>query len=123
MKPLFILSLFLLSLNGHSQIYTSSYTQTWPDIFKTDIENINRSISFEENTITMATENTKGKEIEVFYIQKIEESSKATEYFCLTSKDEQIIIIKPVRKELHIIDIFRPSVKTGEQIQLRLHLN
>ena len=121
--PLLILCCFL-SFYGHCQsIYTSSFTQTWPTIFNSRVEEVNKTISFEDNTITLATETPLGKEFELFYIQRISENNGATQYFCLNSKEQPITVILPSPENLRFIDIYRPSLKTREEVQYRLHLN
>ena len=113
---------FLPTISFGQSVFTSSYTQTWPTIFNSKVEKINHSISFEENSISLATEKRSGKEIETFYIREIQQKNGATEYFCLTRDNRKLTVIKPLRK-LKYIDIYRPSARTGEEVQLRLHLN
>ncbi|NJY62523.1 hypothetical protein HC174_07090 [Salinimicrobium sp. CDJ15-81-2] len=123
MKWCFCLISCLFFISAFSQsTYTSSYTQTWPTIFNTHVEEVKRSISFEENAIILATETKSGKEMETFLIRNIEQNDEITEYSCLTRDNYRITILKPLRN-LMFIDIYRPSAKSGEEIQLRLHLD
>ena len=123
MKWCFCLISCFLAFSAFSQsIYRSSFTQTWPTIFNSRVEEVKRSISFEENAIILATETKSGKEIETFLIRKIEQNDEVTEYSCLTRENYGITIIKPLRN-LMFIDIYRPLAKTGEEVQLRLHLD
>lgn len=118
-----IILCFLSWVSTGQNLYTSSYTQTWPTIFNSRIVEKKHSISFEENAIVLATETPIGKEIETFYIQEILETNGATEFHCLTGDNQLLTIVKPAREKIHFIDIFRRSPKSGEEIQIRLHLN
>ena len=114
---------FLLSAAVYSQsVYSSSLTQTWPTIFNSKVDHIYHTISFEENAIILSTQTKSGKQIETLYIQKIAENNDATIYSCVTNSKERITIVKPLRN-FSYIDIYRPSPKTGEEIQFRLHLD
>ena len=123
MKKILTLIFFITPIFCWSQqTFTSSYTQHWPTIFTSEIEQINRSIAFEENAISLVSENKSGKEIETFYIRKINERENAIFYTCLNSLNQQVTIVKP-NTALRFIDIYRLSSKSGEEEQIRLHLN
>ncbi len=118
----YIISCFYIFPVFSQSIYTSSYTQTWPTIFNSKVEKIDHRISFEENAISLAKETGSGKEIETFFIQEIQQNEISVKYICLTRGNEKVMVVKPLRK-LTYIDIYRPSAKTGEEVQFRLHLN
>lgn len=115
----------LLSFYGQCQnIYTSSFTQTWPTIFNTKIEENTRSIFFEANSITLISETITGKEVEIFYIQKIDEANGVIEFSCITKDKQRIrLVFTGHPGNVKFIDIFRFSLKTGEEEQMRLHLD
>ncbi|WP_424493616.1 hypothetical protein [Salinimicrobium sp. GXAS 041] len=110
----------LLAWNQH--VYDSPVTQTWPSIFKSNYQEIKRTIAIEENAIILSTENSKGKEFEILYIRKIERSNEEIIYKCRTSGNKDATVIIPAVGTVNRIDLYKASAKTGEEIQYRFHI-
>ena len=123
MKNLYLILLFLLPFVCSAQsVYTSHVTQTWPTIFNTDYQKIERTISIEENAVSIGTQTKRGKEFQLYYIQEIDVENKALTYYCLTGNNERVTIKIPSEGKRGFIDLFRKSRKTGEEVQERYHL-
>ncbi len=122
MKTIQILILICPLLAWTQKVYNSPVTQTWPSIFKSNYQEINRTIAFEENAIILGTENFKGKEFETLYIRKIERTDEEIIYTCRTSGNKSATVIIPAVETVNRIDLFKASSKTGEEIQYRFHI-
>ena len=123
MKSLYLILLFLLPFFCSAQsVYTSRITQTWPTIFNTEYHQIERTISIEENAISIGTQTTRGKEFQLYYIQKIDLENNALTYYCLTGGNERVTIKVPSEGKGGFIDLFRKSRKSGEEVQERYHV-
>lgn len=114
-----ILNSFML---GAQEVYKSSITQTWPSIFKSDYQEINRTISFEENAIIIGTEVSRGKEFEILYIREVVVDDGNLVYKCMTANNNSVTIAIPAKGMVHKIDLYRKSPKSGEEIQMRFHV-
>ena len=105
------------------QVYFSPYTQSFPTGLASEIEDINRRITFEPNTITIATETEQGKEIEVLSIEATDYVNENIVFLCQDRSKRKITIAVPEQQEkVEIIDYYYRSPKTNEEVQLRFHV-
>ena len=122
MRILFLI-MFLMSSTAWSQkVFTSPYTKSWPNIFQSRIDEINRSISIGHSEIVIITRTPKAKEVETLQVEKIEEKNTTIVFYCLTRTGQSAKVIVPNKKEIKLIDVFKPSEKTGEEEHLRFYV-
>lgn len=121
----YILGLLLLfSCLSHGQItYTSTYTQLWPSIFRTEYQEVKRSITVEAGSITIASQTAGGKDIQELLIQDIHLNDENMVYTCITKDRRKVILIIPPRERIKFIDMYKTLPDTGEEIQLRFLLD
>ena len=123
MTKLILLLVLLFPLLASGQIvFHSPYTQTWPTIFTSEIEEVNRRISFEPNTITIATETENGKDIEVLTVQNVVQYEGKVSIFCTTRNNQNVTIALPEQERVEIIDYYSQDPKTKEEYQLRFYV-
>lgn len=124
MRKLGFLFFLLFTRTLFAQVtYTSYYTQSFPTIFTTEIMDVNRTIIFESETITITTEVEGGKEIEVLDIEKHDLTNGAFTFFCKNRNNRNITIAIPDnQEEIELIDYYYRSPKTNEKIQLRFYV-
>ncbi|MBZ9731423.1 hypothetical protein LB467_17180 [Salegentibacter sp. JZCK2] len=114
-----ITPLFLLG----QEVYYSPFTETYPTIFTSKFENIERRIVFEPDEVTIVTETQRGKDIEVLNIQEIKFVDNRLILQCQNRSKRKVTIILPEEQEqLFYIDYYYRSPKTNEEIQIRLHV-
>ena len=124
MKRFIIISFLLFTgvASGQS-IFYSFFTRTYPTIFTSKIENIERRITFEPNTITIATQTELGKEIETLIIQATDYTDDKIVILCRNRSNQKITIVIPDHQEtIRLIDYFYHSSKTNEETQLRFYV-
>lgn len=120
---LFPIFLFVSLTASGQQVFYSPFTHTYPTIFTSKIEDVNRRITLEPNTITIATETEEGKEIEILAIQATEIINGNFVFLCQNRSKQKITIAIPEGQEqIEIIDYFFRSPKTNEEIQLRFYV-
>lgn len=122
-KVIFLLFLFTLPAGAQELILHSPLTQTSPERFPSKIEEIDRTIFFNSSSITISTVTTEGKEFESFDVQEISSIEKGVVFFCLSGNKENITIIIPHREKIEIIDLYRRSPETGEEVHVRFHVD
>lgn len=112
MKILLIIFINLLTCIIYGQTYTSPLTQHFPS---SEIETINRVISFEPETITITSGTPRGEDVQVFTIlQKedriIDSIGTSTVYTC-TSLDGRFTtyLILPKVETPEFIDAIQPK--------------
>lgn len=103
-------------------VYTSPFTHTYPNIFTSSIEDVNRNITFEPNTITIATETAQGKEIEILTVREVLHYEGKVSMFCTTRNNRHVTIALPEQERVEIIDYFSQDPKTKEDYQLRFYV-
>lgn len=119
----FLLILFFFSSFGWSQeVFKSPYTESWPNIFQSRIDQVNRSISIGHSEIVIITEKEQFKEVETFKVEAVEEKNFTMVFYCLTRSGKTAKVIVPKKNEIEFIDVFKPSEKTGEEQQLRFYV-
>lgn len=124
MKYLAIILFLLSSSTSWTQVaqFTSLVTQTWPTLFTTDFEEVDRSIFFNIEEVTITTTTATGKDFEVFQILSVESIKGDLKFNCTNRNNTQkITIILP--EEQNFIDIYELSLTTGEEIQTRIHVD
>lgn len=122
MRILFLFLFLTSSLGWSQEVFKSPYTQSWPDIFNSRIDEVDRSISVGHSEIVIITQKDNIKEVETFVVQKIIEKNNVVVFECLTKEREPARVIIPLKKEIDIIDVFKPSEKTGEEEHLRFYV-
>ncbi|SDL72133.1 hypothetical protein SAMN04488034_10919 [Salinimicrobium catena] len=114
---------FLSTLTWGQETYTSPLTQYWPTLFTTEFKEVNRKIFFDPNSITIISETAEGKEIEIFHIQEVKIIEDTFTYFCLTKNKRKVTIAVPQQERVEIIDLYRLSLESGEEVQFRFHVD
>ena len=123
MRIFTILITFFFTGTIFSQVsYISYFTQSYPTIFTAEIQKVERRITFEPKTITIATEVDGGKEIEVLKIVGHDMESEAFTFFCESRNGKKITISIPRQEKVEIIDYYYRSPDTSDEIQLRFHV-
>ncbi|GHA33654.1 hypothetical protein GCM10007103_14010 [Salinimicrobium marinum] len=125
MKGYLIILLFFSSLSTASgQIsFTSPVTQYWPNLFTTDFKEIDRSIWIGNEEISIISESLQGKEVEVYKIHSLENEEQKIIFHCTSRSGSPVTFVVPYRDSFSTIDLYRISVKTGEEVQIRFHLD
>lgn len=123
MRFLFLL-LFFISSVGYSQtIFLSPYTESWPDVFRSRIDEIDRSISIGHSEIVIITDTQEGKRVETLLVESMKENNLTVVFRTRTKEDgKPAMVIVPTKNKIRIIDIFKPSPKTGEEEHLRFYV-
>ena len=104
------------------EVYYSPFTETYPNIYRSEFEKINRRIVFEPNDVTIVTETQRGKDIEVLNIQEIKFVDNRLLLQCQNRSKRKVRIILPEEQEqLFYIDYYYRSPTTNEEIQIRFH--
>ena len=103
-------------------VYSSPFTHTYPTIFSSKIEKVNRRISFEPNTVTITTDTEQGKEIEILTVQEVVHYEGKVSIFCTTRNNQHVTISLPVQERVEIIDYYSEDPKTKEEYQLRFYV-
>ncbi len=123
MKTLCLIFIFIPFYLFGQDVYYSPFTETFPNIFRSEFEKINRRIVFEPNEVTIVTETKKGKDIEVLNIQEIRNVDDKLILLCQNRSKRKVTISLPEEQEqLFYIDYYYRSPTTNEEIQIRLHL-
>ena len=123
MRILFLIMFFVSSSSVWcQQVFTSPYTESWPNIFQSRIDEINRSISIGHSEIVIITKTAKAKEVETLQVEKVEEKNTTVIFYCLTRSGQPAKVIVPNKMEIELIDVFIPSEETGEQEHLRFYV-
>ena len=109
---------------GQQVNFSSSYTQTWPTLFTTEVEDVDRSIWIDAYEIIIITEVQDGKDIEKLQIEQYEEGETTNTFYCTAGNSgESVTVVIPAEGQIRTIDLYRISPKTREEIQIRLHVN
>jgi hypothetical protein len=124
-KIFLIILLFFSSLSAATgQIsFTSPVTQYWPGLFTTDFKEINRSIWITDEEVSIISETLQGKEVEVYKIRSLEDEEHKIIFHCTSRSGRPVTFIVPYKSGFSTIDLYQVSEKTGEEIQLRYHLD
>jgi len=123
MKLLCFLLLLVPSYFLGQEIYHSSLTETYPNIYRSEFKWVDRRIVFEPNDVTIVTETKQGKDIEVLNIQETQVVDDRLVLICKNRSKRKITIVFPKEKEEFLyIDYYYRSLTTNEEIQVRLHI-
>lgn len=122
-KVIFVLFLFTLPAGAQELIFHSPLTQTSPEDFPFQFEEIERVLFFDGHSITITTATSEGKDFESFNIQEISSLEQGLVFFCLSGNEEKTTIIIPHQKKIEIIDLYRRSPETGEEVHVRFHVD
>ena len=124
MKTLCIIFLFIpFYLLGQEEVYYSPLTETYPNIYRSKFENIERRIVLEPNDVTIVTETQRGKDIEILNIQETRIVDKRLRLICTNRSKRKIKIVFPREQEEFLyLDYYYRSTPTNEEIQIRIHL-
>lgn len=122
-KVIFVLFLFTLPAGAQELIFHSPLTQTSPEDFPSQFEEIERVLFFDGHSITITTATSEGKDFESFNIQEISSLEQGLVFFCLSGNEEKTTIIIPHQKKIEIIDLYRRSPETGEEVHVRFHVD
>jgi hypothetical protein len=96
-------------LLGH-EVYYSPLTETYPNIYRSKFENIERRIVLEPNEVTIVTETQRGKDIEILNIQEIKFVDNRLILQCQNRSKRKVTIILPEEQEqLFYIDYYYRS--------------
>ena len=82
MKHMIFLLLIAPLISSGQIVYTSPFTESYPTIFTSKVEEINRRITFEPSTVSIATEKERGKEIGVLTVQEVVHNEGPVSIFC-----------------------------------------
>ncbi|WP_037314155.1 hypothetical protein [Salegentibacter sp. Hel_I_6] len=123
MKTLCLIILLIPSFFIGQEVYYSPFTETYPNIYRSEFEQINRRIVFEPNAVTIVTETPKGKDIEILNIQETQVLDDRLTLICENRSKRKITIVFPKEREDFLyIDYYYRSPTTNEEIQIRLHV-
>lgn len=116
--------IFTLSFgNIFSQVsYVSYFTESYPTIFRSHIEEVNRTISLDTVNVIISTATTDGKEIEVLKVQKVIYYEGKVSIFCTTRDNRKVTIVIPEQETVEIIDYYSHYPGSLEEYQLRFHV-
>lgn len=102
----------------------SSYTQSWPTLFTTDVEEIDRQIWLENDKITIITQFAEAKEIEILIVESYENTKNRMIFTCTSSDGARTVTaVIPNPTKATALDLYRISSETGEEEQIRFHLD
>jgi hypothetical protein len=123
MKTLCLIILLIPSFFIGQEVYYSPFTETYPNIYRSEFEQINRRIVFEPNAVTIVTETPKGKDIEVLNIQESRIVDNRLILICENRSKGKITIVFPKQQdEFLYIDYYYRSLTTNEEMQIRFHI-
>lgn len=123
MRELALLFCIFFTGKVFSQItYTSYFTQSFPTTFTTEIQNIDRRITFESQTISITTEIKGGKEIEMLNVEGHDIQEGTLIFFCKNRSKQNVTIAIPRQEKVEVIDYYYRSPKKKEEVQLRFHV-
>ncbi|SKB53992.1 hypothetical protein SAMN05660903_01266 [Salegentibacter salinarum] len=123
MKTLCLVFIFIPCFLIGQEVYNSTFTETYPNIFRSQFEKINRRIVFEPNDVTIVTETKEGKDIEVLNIQETRYIDDRLILLCQNRSKRKITIALPAEhEELLYIDYYYRSLTTNEEVQIRFHV-
>lgn len=124
MRALYHLLFLLVPCTFFGQdVYYSPFTETFPNIYRSEFEKINRRIFFEPYDITIVTETQYGKDIEILNIQETRYIDDRFILLCKNKSKRKITIALPEEYEqLLYIDYYYRSPTTNEKIQVRFHV-
>ena len=121
MSRIIFILLFLICSTGSAQtVYESPYTQSWPNIFQSEIEEIERSISIGHSEVVIISETSEAKEVETLRVQQMEEKAETIVFKCLSRNGKPATVIVPAATPVKFIDIYKFSEKTGEEEHFRM---
>lgn len=124
----FLLCILMLSLSlstsfGQVKLH-SSYTQYWPTLFTTDFDEIDREIWIENDKITIITKFSGAKEIEILRVESFENKENRMIFNCTSRNGSpKSTLINPNPTRASVLDIYQVSPKSGEEEQIRFHLD
>ncbi len=123
MKMLCLILLLIPSYFIGQEIYYSPFTETYPNIYRSEFEKINRRIVFEPNDVTIVTETPQGKDIEVLKIQETRIVDNRLILICTNRRKSKVTLVLPEeQEELLYIDYYYRPPSTNEEIQIRFHV-
>tara|TARA_Y100000588_G_C13817142_1_gene737753 strand:- start:143 stop:562 length:420 start_codon:yes stop_codon:yes gene_type:complete len=123
MKTFCLIFIFIPFYLFGQEVYYSPFTETYPNIYRSEFEKINRRIVFEPNDVTIVTETQRGKDIEVLNIQETRYIDDRLILLCQNRSNRKITIALPEEnEELLYIDYYYRSPTTNEKIQIRFHV-
>ena len=122
-KVLILLLLFTVPAGAQELVFHSPLTQISPEAFPSIFEDIDRAIYFNSKSIIIATVTPEGKEFESFNIQEISSLEYGLVFFCLSRKGKRVTVIIPHQEKTEIIDLYRSSLETGEEVHVRFHVD
>ena len=117
---LFLFLFFLCATVSAQTVFNSPYTQSWPNIFQSQLEEIDRSISIGHSEIVIITTTKVAKEVETFKVLEMEEKAETIVFKSLNRDGKPVTVIVPARAPVKFIDIYRPSERTGEEEHFRM---
>lgn len=107
-----LLVFFLTAVSWGQEIFISPITQHFPS---SEIETINRVITFKQETITISSETPRGEDVQVFIILQKEDGNLdpigETSVYTCTSLDGKFItyLILPKAEAPEFIDAIQPA--------------
>ena len=119
-RTIFIFFLFFCIAGFAQTVYTSPYTQSWPNIFQSEIEEINRSISIGHSEVIIISETSEAKEVETLRVLQMQEKVETIVFKCLGRNGKPVTVIVPAGSPVKFIDIYKFSEKTGEEEHFRM---
>lgn len=123
MKTLCLIFIFTPFFLLGQEVYYSPFTETYPNIYRSEFEKINRRIVFEPNDVTIVTETQHGKDIEILNIRETRYMDDRLIILCQNRSKRKITIALPEEhEELLYIDYYYRSPTTNKKIQLRFHI-
>ena len=124
MKTLCLIFLFIPFYSlGQEEVYYSPLTETYPNIYRSKFENIERRIVLEPNDVTIVTETQRGKDIEILNIQETRVVDNRLRLICTNRSKRKITIVFPKEQEEFLyLDYYYRSTTTNEEVQIRIHL-
>ncbi|MDT0685930.1 hypothetical protein [Autumnicola psychrophila] len=115
--------LFLFVENLFCQaIFNSYFTESYPSIFTSQTDNINRQITFGSNRITIATKIEGGKEIQVLTVQEVHSREGTLTFVCTSSNGRKVTIDLPEQEQVNKINYYTREPGTREEYQLTFYV-
>ncbi|MDT0647771.1 hypothetical protein RM545_13810 [Zunongwangia sp. F260] len=115
--------LFLFAENLFSQtVFNSYFTESYPSIFTSQTDNINRRITFGSNLITIATKIEGGKEIEVLTVQEVRSREGTLTFICTSSNGRKVTIDLPEQEQVNKINYYTREPGMKEEYQLTFYV-
>ena len=123
MKILCLIFLFIPFNFFGQEVYYSFLTETYPNIYRSDLKRVDRRIVFEPNDVTIVTETNQGKDIEVLNVQETRIVDNRLRLICTNRNKRKITIVFPKEQEEFLyLDYYYRSPTTNEEVQIRIHL-